>query len=142
MCVAAITRRGSDSTGVATDYNLRFASQATPTNPSHLPWLRFESFNGGHTQGTTSPNLSQRVDSTTPPPRITSSHVTSPLLHTQHYYNSLRKYQLDTLPVGRQPGEERGSGRVVEVQIQSNIHSNGVPGLKNVSFSTVVSLNF
>jgi hypothetical protein len=105
-----ITRRGSDSTGVTTDYN-----------------LKFESFNGGAppSQGTTSPNPSQRVDSTTPPPRITSPRLTSPLLHSQHYYNSLRKYQLDTLPVARR-NEEGSKGRVVEVQIHSNLNSNGV----------------
>ena len=88
--------------------------------------IRFESFNGGPSppgQGTASPNPSQRVDSTTPPPRITSPRLTSPLLHSQHYYNSLKKYQLDTLPVGR-TNEEGSKGRVVEVQIHSNVHNN------------------
>ncbi|CAI8013379.1 hypothetical protein GBAR_LOCUS8493 [Geodia barretti] len=89
--------------------------------------LKFESFNGGAppSQRTSSPNPSQQVDSTTPPPRITSPRLTSPLLHSQHYYNSLRKYQLDTLPVAR-PNEEGSKDRVVEVQIHSNLHSNGV----------------
>ena len=134
LCIA-ITRRGSDSTGVATDYNLKLVvCYPTDSFTSFLHLIRFESFNGGllPNKGTTSPNPSQRVDSTTPPPQITSPRLTSPLLNSQHYYNSLRKYQLDTLPVGRH-SEEGSKGRVVEVQIHSNLQSTSAKSIVSLT---------
>ena len=89
----------------------------THTHPS-LP--RFQPCNGSSYPDAASPTLSQSVDSVSPVPRVTSPHLPS-----DHYYNSLRKYQLDTLPVGAGStegvggGGGGGGGRVVEVQVHS-----------------------
>ena len=63
---------------------------------------------------------------TPPPGRVVSPRLTSPSTHNHHYYNSLRKYQLDTLPAGG-GGRKEGvdGGRVVEIQVHSNHKTNG-----------------
>ena len=101
--------------------------------PLPLP-PRFEPCNGTTSPRITSPNPSQRVES----PRPTSL---SPNLH---YYNSLRKYQSDTLLLSAEKTESDGvngvKGKTATMHIHTNIQNggrvNGVNGKTRVSHTT------
>ena len=104
--------------------------------PLPLP-PRFEPCNGTTSPRITSPNPSQRVES----PRPTSL---SPNLH---YYNSLRKYQSDTLLLSAEKTESDGvngvKGKTAAMHIHTNIQNggrvNGVNGKTRVSHTTSIN---